>query len=105
MKAKLEQDDLASLADLLEHMLFEVVDHQDDVKVTVSRGSHSVILAFEVHPSDSGFVIGEGGATIEALRRIMSVSAQSRGALVHLDFKNERQRTEPSVVRRSGGER
>ena len=52
------------LADALEHLVSGIVDHPDDVRVDERNMRR-------VNPQDLGRVIGRGGRTARALRKVM----------------------------------
>ncbi len=60
------------LEDALEHLVRGIVDHEDDVDVTLSTGRQGRTLQVRVHPDDLGKVIGRGGRTATALRTVMT---------------------------------
>ncbi|GAB4311613.1 MAG: KH domain-containing protein [Candidatus Sumerlaeia bacterium] len=56
-----------------------LVDQPDKVEVNVVEGENSVILELRVAPDDVGKVIGKGGQTAKAIRKILSAA----GAKLH----------------------
>lgn len=63
------------MRDLVQYISEALVDKPDDVKVTVIEGENSIILELKVAPDDVGKVIGKGGQTAKALRKILSAAA------------------------------
>lgn len=66
--------------------VLNVVQHPDQVRVSITRAKQSVMIEFEVADDDKGKVIGKNGHTISAIRSI--VGAASGGSevsyLIHL---------------------
>jgi uncharacterized protein len=60
------------LADALEHLVRGIVDHPDEVQVSLLTTRRGRVLEVHVHPDDLGKVIGRGGRTATALRTVMS---------------------------------
>ena len=52
-----------------------LVDHPEKVEVNVVEGENSIILELKVAPDDVGKVIGKGGQTAKAMRKILSAAA------------------------------
>jgi len=63
------------MKDLVQFMAEALVDHPDQVSVNVVEGENSVILELKVAPDDVGKVIGKGGQTAKAMRKILSAAA------------------------------
>lgn len=59
------------LADALEHLVSGIVDHPDDVRVDERNMRRGKLLEVRVNPQDLGRVIGRGGRTALALRKVM----------------------------------
>ncbi len=64
-----------TMRDLVQYISEALVDKPDDVRVTVIEGENSIILDLKVAPDDVGKVIGKGGQTAKALRKILSAAA------------------------------
>lgn len=63
------------LKDLVQYVSEALVDRPDDVRVTVVEGESSIILELRVAAEDVGKVIGKGGQTAKAMRKILSAAA------------------------------
>jgi predicted RNA-binding protein YlqC (UPF0109 family) len=63
------------MRDLVQYISEALVDKPDEVAVTVIEGENSIILELKVAPDDVGKVIGKGGQTAKALRKILSAAA------------------------------
>ncbi len=63
------------LKDLVQYMAEALVDFPEKVEVKAVEGDNSVILELKVAPEDVGKVIGKGGQTAKAMRKIVSAAA------------------------------
>jgi uncharacterized protein len=70
---------VAALASLL-------VDHPDEVDVTVEDRGRGSVVALRVAAGDMGQVIGRSGRVARALRTLVGASARDGGARVTLDI-------------------
>ena len=60
------------MKDLVERIARALVDHPEDVQVTVVEGPQSPVLELRVHVQDLGKVIGKQGRTAKAIRTLLS---------------------------------
>jgi predicted RNA-binding protein YlqC (UPF0109 family) len=67
-------DDI-SLKELVEYIAKALVDFPDKVDVVAIESQNSVILELKVAPEDVGKVIGKGGQTAKAMRKLLSAAA------------------------------
>lgn len=67
-------EDIA-MKDLIMYMARALVDHPEQVQVNAVEGESSVILELKVAPDDIGKVIGKGGQTAKAMRKVLSAAA------------------------------
>jgi len=63
------------LKELVQYIAEALVDDPSTVKVTSVESETSVILELHVSKDDVGKVIGKGGQTAKALRKILSAAA------------------------------
>ena len=63
------------MKDLVQYIAEALVDKPEEVKVNVVEGENSIILELKVAADDVGKVIGKGGQTAKALRKILSAAA------------------------------
>lgn len=63
------------MRNLVKYMAEALVDHPEKVEVNVVEGENSIILELKVAPEDVGKVIGKGGQTAKAMRKILSAAA------------------------------
>jgi predicted RNA-binding protein YlqC (UPF0109 family) len=57
--------------DVLAHVVAELVDHPDDVRIDEVEDERELVLELTVHPDDLGKVIGKRGRTVRALRTLV----------------------------------
>lgn len=62
----------------LSHLVREIVDHPDEVSVTLVDTGRGELLEVRVHPEDLGRVIGRSGRTAKALRTVVNALADGR---------------------------
>ncbi|MBN1515512.1 KH domain-containing protein [Candidatus Sumerlaeota bacterium] len=60
------------MKELVQYMAEALVDYPDQVEVKVVEGENSIILELKVAREDIGKVIGKGGQTAKAMRKILS---------------------------------
>lgn len=68
------QPDL-TMKELVEYIAKALVDLPEQVDVVAMESQNSVILELKVAPEDVGKVIGKGGQTAKAIRKILSAAA------------------------------
>ncbi|MGD8244478.1 MAG: KH domain-containing protein [Anaerolineae bacterium] len=74
------------MKDLVEYVAKTIVDEPDQVHVSEIEGENSVILELRVGPNDMGRVIGKGGRTANALRRLVRVLAAKQNKRATLEI-------------------
>lgn len=62
------------MKELVTQIAQALVDHPEQVNVTVVEGENSIILELRVAPDDVGKVIGKGGQTAKAIRKILGAA-------------------------------
>ena len=65
----------STMKELIRHIAEALVDHPEQVEVSCIEGETSIIIELKVAPDDIGKVIGKGGQTAKALRKILSAAA------------------------------
>jgi uncharacterized protein len=60
---------------LIRHIAEALVDHPEQVEVNCIEGENSIIIELKVAPDDIGKVIGKGGQTAKAMRKVLSAAA------------------------------
>jgi len=66
---------VSEMKNLVQLMAEALVDHPEQVNVNLVEGENSVILELKVAQDDVGKVIGKGGQTAKAMRKILSAAA------------------------------
>lgn len=74
------------MKDILEYIAKGIVDEPDAVEVTEREGDRGPILELRVAQADMGKVIGKGGRTVKAIRRVMGAAALQRNTRVLIDI-------------------
>jgi len=76
----------SSMKDLVEYVAKAIVDEPEQVHVSEIEGENSVILELRVGPEDMGRVIGKGGRTANAMRRLVRVLAAKQDKRANLEI-------------------
>ena len=63
------------MEELVKFIAEALVDHPEEVRVKSIEGANSVIIELKVAKDDVGKVIGKGGQTAKAIRKILSAAA------------------------------
>ncbi|HPB31349.1 MAG TPA: KH domain-containing protein [Candidatus Sumerlaeota bacterium] len=63
------------MENLVKYIAEALVDHPEQVEVRSIEGENSIIIELKVAPDDVGKVIGKGGQTAKAIRKILSAAA------------------------------
>lgn len=74
------------MKELLENIAKSLVEHPEDVNVTVSGTENSVILELHVNDSDMGKVIGKQGKIAKAIRSVMKAAAVRENKKVSVEI-------------------
>jgi predicted RNA-binding protein YlqC (UPF0109 family) len=69
------------MRDVVAYLARALVDDPDRVSVEELRGSRGVTYEVRAAPADVGKLIGRGGRTVKALRRVVRAVAPLPGAL------------------------
>ena len=72
--------------ELLTYIAQNLVNNPDDVKVDVNSGAGQVNLLLTVNPEDMGLIIGKGGQTIKAIRKLLITKAIVENVRVNLQL-------------------
>ena len=62
------------MKELLEAMAIALVDHPDQVAVSLIEGEQTTVLELRVAPTDLGKVIGKQGRTARSIRTILGAA-------------------------------
>jgi uncharacterized protein len=77
-----------------------LVDRPDQVELRTQAVEGGTVLELKVAPEDVGKVIGRDGRTINAMRAVLAVAAQRRGAKVRLEVLDDRRGPIPTSPER-----
>lgn len=80
------------VAATLAYLARSLVDHPDDVRVSVVPEADRTLLRLDVHPDDAGRVIGRGGRVARAIRSVTKAAAAKQGVHVFVQIGEPRQR-------------
>jgi predicted RNA-binding protein YlqC (UPF0109 family) len=80
------EGDPAVLTELIRAIAVELVDHPDDVDVTVGPGTHNTVIELRVAKDDVGKVIGKEGRTAQSMRTLLTAVSAKVGRRAHLDI-------------------
>ncbi|MFT4703085.1 MAG: putative RNA-binding protein YlqC (UPF0109 family) [Bradymonadia bacterium] len=72
---------------LVSDLVSPMVAHPDDVEVTCGNPLGGIEILVAPNESDVGRLIGKGGATIAALRRVVEFAARRNGDVVALEIE------------------
>jgi predicted RNA-binding protein YlqC (UPF0109 family) len=72
--------------ELLEYLAKALVDHPNEVNVSLVEGEKSQILELRVNHADMGKVIGKQGRIAQALRIIVKAAAVKEGKKVMVEI-------------------
>jgi len=81
-----EQQETASIRELLEYLARGLVEQPDQVRVREVHEDDAVVLELSVADDDYGNVIGRGGRTASALRAVIKSAAAKRNRRVFVDI-------------------
>ena len=71
---------------LIEFIAKKLVDHPEDVQVTVIEGDDGECYELRVHQEDMGRVIGRDGRTAKAIRTLLNTAAAKQEKRVLLQI-------------------
>ncbi|MGH2830889.1 MAG: KH domain-containing protein [Actinomycetota bacterium] len=72
-----------------------LVDHPDDVRVSVIQGDDQrTLYRLDVHPDDAGRVIGRGGRVARAIRIVAKTAAVREGSRIAVQIGEPRPQRE-----------
>ena len=78
--------EVRAMKELVEHIAKSLVDHPEEVTVTVVEGERTQILELRVKQNDMGQVIGKSGRTAKAMRTLLDAAATRDGKRVVLEI-------------------
>lgn len=84
------------MKELLEFIVTSLVTKPESVSIDEQKDNGSINLNLTVDPSDMGLIIGKGGGTIRAIRRLLTVRAIAENVRVNLQLTEPTQNQELS---------
>ncbi|HMK72257.1 MAG TPA: KH domain-containing protein [Myxococcaceae bacterium] len=76
--------------ELVTYLARSLVDRPEQVELRSQVVDGGTVLELKVAPEDVGKVIGRDGRTINAMRAVLAVAAQRKGAKVRLEVLDDR---------------
>lgn len=89
------------MRDLLDYIVKQIVSNPDQVNIEESTDGGQVNLALKVDPDDMGVVIGKGGQTIKAIRKLLAVRAMSDNVRINVQLVETGTKSEPEISENS----
>ena len=74
------------MKDLLEYVVKNLVNNSEAVSVEETHDGSTVQLNLTVDPTDMGLIIGKGGQTIRAIRKLIGVRAMMEEVRVYINL-------------------
>lgn len=74
------------MKDLLSFIVTSLVTKPEAVSIEEQKSDGDVSLTLAVDPSDMGLVIGKGGQTIRAIRKLLTVRAIAENVRVNVQL-------------------
>ena len=74
------------MKDLVEYIAKKLVEHPDDVQVTLEESDNKQEYKLRVHEEDMGRVIGKSGRTAKAIRTLLSSAAAKANVRATLEI-------------------
>lgn len=84
------------MKDLLNYIVTNLVTKPDVISIEEQRQNGMVDLTLKVDPQDMGLIIGKGGQTIRAIRKLLTVRAIAENVRVNLQLAEPEAKT-PTV--------
>lgn len=77
------------MRELAEYIIKQLVSKPDEVVVEEEQSQEGVTLLVKVAPDDMGLIIGKAGATIKAIRKILTIRAVADRVRVNIRLLDE----------------
>lgn len=74
------------MKDLLSYIVTSLVSNPDAVTIDEQNQDSNIDLTLTVDPADMGLIIGKGGQTIRAIRKLLTVRAIAENIRVNLQL-------------------
>ena len=82
--------------EFLEHVVKELVDNPEAVRVARKVDEMGVLITLDVDPSDMGKIIGKSGNTAKAIRTLLRVVGMKNNPRVNLKINEPEGSTRPT---------
>lgn len=86
------------MKDLLSYIVTSIVSNPDAVIIDEQNNDGNIDLTLTVDPADMGLIIGKGGQTIRAIRKLLTVRAIAENVRVNLQLSEPAGGTPPTEV-------
>jgi len=70
--------------ELVEYIVKPLVEHPDDVSVTVIEGEASVMLELRVNVADEAAVLGDDGIRLRDIQQVLAIAGGDRKPVLEL---------------------
>ena len=74
------------MKEVVEFIAKALVDHPDDVSVTIVEKEDETVFELRVAQEDMGRVIGKQGRVAKAIRTVTKAGAMKQGKKIHVDI-------------------
>jgi uncharacterized protein len=81
-----ENDQVAGLAALIEHIAINLVDDPDQIEIQSEQHGTAVLIRLLVPDSEMGKVIGREGRIARSMRTLLMIAASRKGLRASLDI-------------------
>ena len=71
---------------LLEYLIIHLVNHPEEVSIEEEAGDYRTTYRVYAHEDDIGRIIGQGGKTIKAIRKVARVYAAKNDLRFRIDI-------------------
>jgi len=81
------------MRDLAEYIIRQLVTKPEEVEVTEEESQEGVTIFVKVAAEDMGLIIGKAGATIKAIRKVLTIRAIADKVRVNIRLVEDEQRS------------
>ncbi|WP_026692519.1 KH domain-containing protein [Peribacillus kribbensis] len=74
------------MKELIQTIVKPLVDHPDDVRVSVNEEGEKIIYSLSVNKEDMGKVIGKQGRVAKAIRTVVYAAGSSQHKKIYLEI-------------------
>jgi predicted RNA-binding protein YlqC (UPF0109 family) len=76
------------MIELIETIVKPLVDHPDDVTVSMDEQANKIVFTLSVNQKDMGKVIGKQGRVAKAIRTVVYTAASKNDKKVYLEIRD-----------------